>query len=320
RGVADAYTNLDRRFKTHDGFKIGSKVILTSLMSPYGTGINHGGRSVEHLRDVERVFYLLDEKPVPENWAGNIGAKINAAESGFHPTSAEVEDEYFRVVFYKNRNGHLYFKRPDLVRKVNKVLAEYYGEALGSCQVDDSPTFDVTRMAKNFGYFPTPPEVSKRILDDCYLEPGMKVLEPSAGDGALIRALRERCDGLEIHAIELQEQFRDQLRPLAQRVTIGNFLTEDPEPIYDRIVMNPPFDRGMDVAHVQHARKFLKPGGLLIAIMSAGVEFREDRATKQFRDSFNLGRYSGNPFWSLPMGSFESVGTGVATVYVRISV
>ncbi|MGE3646563.1 MAG: DUF4942 domain-containing protein, partial [Beijerinckiaceae bacterium] len=49
RGVAVAFSNLDRRFKTHDGFKIGSKVILTSLMSPYGTGINHGGRSVEHL-------------------------------------------------------------------------------------------------------------------------------------------------------------------------------------------------------------------------------------------------------------------------------
>ena len=31
--------------------------------------------------------------------------------------------------------------------------------------------------------------------------------------------------------------------------------------IYDRILMNPPFEHGQDVDHVEHAFNLLKPGG-----------------------------------------------------------
>ena len=45
---------------------------------------------------------------------------------------------------------------------------------------------------------------------------------------------------------------------------------------FDRVVMNPPFCRGRDLDHVRHALRFVAPGGRLVAIMSAGVAFRED--------------------------------------------
>ena len=53
---------------------------------------------------------------------------------------------------------------------------------------------------------------------------------------------------------------------------------------YDRIVMNPPFERGQDAEHVRRAYSFLKPGGILVAIVSTGPFFRTDNASQAFRE------------------------------------
>ena len=55
------------------------------------------------------------------------------------------------------------------------------------------------------------------------------------------------------------------------KVINRDFLTMKPGdiPQVDKIIMNPPFDRGGDCDHVRHAFQFLKPGGVLVAVMSA---------------------------------------------------
>ncbi len=54
--------------------------------------------------------------------------------------------------------------------------------------------------------------------------------------------------------------------------------------------MNPSFDRERGLDHVMHALKFLIDEGCLIAIMSAGTEFRETIkavAIRALRDRMN---------------------------------
>lgn len=80
--------------------------------------------------------------------------------------------------------------------------------------------------------------------------------------------------------------------------------------------MNPPFDRGRDVDHVTHALKFLKPGGRLVSIMAAGVEYRTDRKTSDFRATVE--RFKGS-IRDLPFGSFAESGTNVNTVIVTMT-
>ncbi len=53
---------------------------------------------------------------------------------------------------------------------------------------------------------------------------------------------------------------------------------------FDRVVMNPPFERQQDIDHVSRAAGMLKPGGRLVSVMSAGVTFRENNKTRWFRD------------------------------------
>ena len=88
--------------------------------------------------------------------------------------------------------------------------------------------------------------------------------------------------GHEVECIEIQAGLADVLKAsgLYAKVICADFLQQQPGPdrVYDRIIMNPPFDRELDVEHVSHALRFLSEDGLLVAIMSAGTEYRSSAA------------------------------------------
>lgn len=170
-------------------------------------------------------------------------------------------------------------------------------------------------VPKDFGFFPTPPSLARRTIERAEIKTGNRILEPSAGDGALLREMPgDTCRT----AIEINPDFADRLR-LHQMAEVHcvDFLKCNGElGMFDRIVMNPPFGKQADIDHVLHAWKFLKPGGRLVSIMSAGVEFRENRKTVSFRD-FLADANHANVITN-PAGSFKPSGTDVSTVTVII--
>jgi hypothetical protein len=156
------------------------------------------------------------------------------------------------------------------------------------------------------------------------LGPGDRVLEPSAGTGALLAAL-ERYDCGEIVAVEINRDLCCGLWNVYAHVQTFclDFLTTGipgghllgPKGLFDRIVMNPPFADQQDIRHVMHAATLLKPGGRLVAIMSAGVAFRDDRLSRAFRA---LLLEHGGAIEYLPEAAFKASGTGVLAVLVTI--
>lgn len=327
RGVANAFAGLDRRFRSHDGFKIGGRVILDRLFSD--GGFLSRGRQYETLRDIERAFSLLDDKEHPDAYAGVAGLLDGIRYN--EPRPVVVESDWVRIRVFQNGNAHLWFKRDDLVRKVNRVLADYYGEAIGEgsdvADVSDmGPGYHVT-PARNFGFFPTPEPAARALFERIPVSlQGLRVLEPSAGKGALAdRAFRA---GAFVQCVEIQPGLCEDLRRAGHNPKEADFLTLEPSRDvighFDGVIMNPPFDRGRDCDHVRHALQFVKPGGFLVAIMSAGTEFRDDARTKAFRamlekECVPASRWGGRGFWEdLPAGSFAEVGTNVNTVTLAV--
>lgn len=163
---------------------------------------------------------------------------------------------------------------------------------------------------KKYGYFPTPPELAMKIIDMAEVEPCMNVLEPSAGQGAIADFMP---DGCQVDCIELLSDNVDVLEKKGYlRLIHGDFLEVEVSPFYDRVVMNPPFEKQQDIDHVRHAWNCLVDGGRLVSIMSAGVLFRENKKTVEFRDF--VGKYG--YFERLPEGIFKESGTGVNTCIV----
>ncbi len=168
-------------------------------------------------------------------------------------------------------------------------------------------------IQQEFGFFPTPAEIAHRAVVAAQIEPGMRVLEPSAGHGAL--AEEARAAGGKVHCFELLIENVVELERRNLSVAAGDFLAQEPERVYDRIVMNPPFAKQADIKHVLHALQFLKPGGRLVAIMSNGSTFRTDRRTTEFNAA--LASF-GASVEKLPDGAFKESGTMVATILVTI--
>lgn len=178
-------------------------------------------------------------------------------------------------------------------------------------------TGEVDVPKDDFDYFPTPPAIVAFLMQAAQIEPDMTVLEPSAGDGRLVRAA-QAC-GATVRAFELNMVMAQKLIDAhgGAWVTHGNFLEAGPAPMFDRVIMNPPFSRQRDIDHVTHALKFLKPGGVLVAVMAAGLTFRTNRKTNVFREL--LDAQAAWELHELPAGSFQESGTGVNTCVVVVT-
>lgn len=322
RGIALMFSNLDRRFRSHSGWKIGSRVILNNAFSDYGSWNYHRDHR-STLQDIERTFLILDGRKPVADYAGIVG-EIDKARSGVGfgtQAQTEVKSEFYTVRIFKNGNMHLWFKRDDLVTLANRMIGEYYGEVVpdGRAPEDDGGLNEPkTAIAKNFGFFPTPDRLADQLIDSASLySPDRKltVLEPSAGTGQL--SGRAAAKGAIVDCVEVQESLARALRSTGQhrRVFVCDFLLLNQSDLYDRVIMNPPFDRERDIDHVMHALKFLKEDGLLVAIMSAHTEFASTRKATAFREHISKlgGRFSDNP-----PGSFSSAGTNVNTVTLRV--
>lgn len=176
-------------------------------------------------------------------------------------------------------------------------------------------TGQVVSKKQEFGYFPTPAPIVAQLIEHARIKPGMSVLEPSAGRGAIAGPIAAL--GAHVDCVELQPENVAALESLpgVNGLLTGDFLNLRPDlASYDRVVMNPPFARQQDIAHVLHAMGFLKPNGLLVAVMATGVMFRAGRA-EEFR---KLVADRGGHFEALPDDSFKESGTGVNTVIAVI--
>jgi predicted RNA methylase len=312
RGIANVFMAMDRRFRSHDAFAIGNRLIIDGALSEYG-GWNCYDRR-DTLRDVERIFRELDEQP-PLSEGQSIASQIASRSRG------RTIGDYFKVDTFKNGNVHLWFTRKDLLAKVNELLLEYYNPVEGDR--GEGPSYEAgplyhTAPAKYFGAFNSSEDVAQRVIGLAEIREGMTVLEPSAGTGMLAKAARAK--GGQVMCIELQPGLAHELRAVHRfpKVEERDFLQCDPAHFasFDRIVMNPPFDRGRDCDHVRHAYQFLRPGGILVAVMSARAEFATDARHKALHDLIaQSDTYHGRWNWrDLPERSFAHAGTNVNTV------
>lgn len=253
--------------------------------------------------------------------------------------TSTLEPDVRDVLAKADIDGNM-LRMPQLDRKlylrVDKVLRALGGRWIRSAQahvfsdVDDVAARVDVAVAdgrfvdpRDFDLFETPPELADRIVDAAGANTrpsGQLILEPSAGRGRLLDALRRsRLPDYEVTAIEL---LPDNVQYLKRNYTVDierdDFLSLNPGNIgrFDMIVMNPPFSKRRDIDHVQHALPFLLPGGTLVSVVSAGVKFRTDRKATDFRAAIE--RLHGT-IEDLPEDAFKASGTSVRTCLVTVT-
>lgn len=196
-------------------------------------------------------------------------------------------------------------------------------------------TGEVTTAA-DLGFFATPEPLAKQLVAMAELKPGMCVLEPSAGEGAIVEVLL--AAGVTVYAIERDARRRRTLLERFVRPTIAaerfvvpypgfgtptfgsngiDFMDYEAEESFDAVVMNPPFLRcgkGDHIDHVYHALECVKPGGVVVSVMPSGITFRKDKRHTTFRERMQ----KFGTIEPLPEGSFKASGTNVNTCVVKV--
>lgn len=323
RGLAEVFADLDPAYKSHSKVKIGVKglpkrVILSSFGSYFGT------YGKDKLRDIINALAAYRGQPLMEQ--AEFGAIEKAHRAGEDAILDGREIEHYRdgkyvpepspnrgltIRKFGNGNAHVFFE-PSTLLDINRALAEFYGEVLPDAEEDDAKPRTGTAVSKDLQFYWSPPEVVERALEFAdawnlrewqYNPPApSRILEPSCGDGRILDAIRRRGHaslGVEYHAGRAAEA-----RAKGHNVLTANFLECPAKPEFDKVVMNPPFYGRHYVKHVQHALKFLKPGGTLVSILPATAHYDHGELTGEWRD--------------LPVGSFSEAGTNVPTGMLKI--
>ncbi|ECH6754753.1 TPA: trans-aconitate 2-methyltransferase [Salmonella enterica] len=154
--------------------------------------------------------------------------------------------------------------------------------------------------------FVTPAPVCHQMTDLAGISDSDRILEPEAGTGVILRAIREVAPQARCDAVELNAALAAHLRAAFPGVNVrcGDFLQYQPESLYSKILMNPPFQHAQDIRHIQHAATLLESGGVLTAICLNGP--RQQKILRPLSDVWE----------PLPRGTFTY--TEVSTVLLRI--
>lgn len=89
----------------------------------WGFILNWGWRR-DQLADLERMLFLLDGKPIPDNRSDVTIRLMDHIRD--NPSKDVYEDEFFSIRYFQKGTAHITFKRCDLTEKMNDIVVKHY--------------------------------------------------------------------------------------------------------------------------------------------------------------------------------------------------
>lgn len=245
----------------------------------------------------------------------------------------KIKEEILNILSNCRIEGSIVYLPPEQLDRntytaVNKCLENIGGKwnrkAKGHVfDYDPSEAFDnlimtgeTEDMKKTFQFFPTPRKIAEIACDMADLSNGQDVFEPSCGRGDLADVIYERAPQ-NLICNELNAEMAKYLDDKPYTVMYDDFLNYSPETVkaFDRIVMNPPFSNQQDVDHVYHAYSLLKPGGILVSVMSVSWQWRTNKKSVAFREWLEENNAE---VVDIESGAFKESGTLIPTTIIKI--
>lgn len=99
RGIINVFKGLSWDYKTNSPCCFGKKIIINNLVTHnrWGFSLNWGWRR-DQLADLERMLFLLDSKPIPDN-RGDISTRL-MEHIRDNPAKETYEDEFFSIRYF----------------------------------------------------------------------------------------------------------------------------------------------------------------------------------------------------------------------------
>lgn len=150
---------------------------------------------------------------------------------------------------------------------------------------------------------------------------GLKFLDPSAGDGAILKALIEIYPKAKFYAFEIENNRRQFLENHSKIEVLGSdFLNTPINQKFDFIAMNPPFrdairgNPNIWMKHIKKAFSLVSRIGVLASIVPETLFISEQKEILYFKNWM----LSFGEAWKLPKDAFKDSGTGIQTSIISL--
>jgi type I restriction-modification system DNA methylase subunit len=171
-------------------------------------------------------------------------------------------------------------------------------------------------LKKEFQFFGTPDEYCDKLVVLADIKPDDSICEPSAGQGAIIKAINKVTDTIP-DCFELMENNRIVLKNSGLKFNLisDDFLKYKGNK-YDKIIANPPFSKNQDIDHIKAMYQSLKNGGRLVSISSDMWYSGTQKKQIEFKNwLFELNAV----IIEIPKGAFKESGTMVGGIIIVIN-
>jgi phospholipid N-methyltransferase len=174
-----------------------------------------------------------------------------------------------------------YLNKEDMDKKTYKEVEEVLGFLGGVSSKGGGWTFsyDVSEILfkiirtgclpekVSHQFYPTKAMLAERVVKLISPQAGDKILEPSAGHGAIAELLPKELTT----CVEVNDLNSAILMKKGLNVITADFLKWEPKQKFNKIAMNPPFAKGEAQRHVKKASELLADNGVLVAILPASL-------------------------------------------------
>jgi len=171
-------------------------------------------------------------------------------------------------------------------------------------------------LKKEFQFFPTPSGIAARLVEYAGVVDTDTILEPSAGQGAIIEQINEYTDVVP-DCYELMDINVTALNHSGLKFNLlgSDFLLSPIDKKYTKIIANPPFNKNQDIEHVLAMYERLAVGGRLVSITSMSWYHGSQKKQVEFKAWLES---KGAQIIQLGAGAFKGSGTMIDSFIVII--
>lgn len=215
----------------------------------------------------------------------------------------------------------------DVAKSLELIGGKWKGGKVAGFIFPHNPTDLLSQIAngekrnlkKEYQFFATPPDLAQYLVELAEVEATDRVLEPSAGQGAIIKAIIGQHPEMMVDCFEIMPINITFLEKLDNAILIGeDFLEFDESKVpilFDKIIANPPFSKNQDIDHIIKMYDVLKPGGRLVSVASKHWQLSSNKKETAFREWVEqIGEVH-----SIERGRFKESGTMIETCIIVIN-
>jgi hypothetical protein len=211
----------------------------------------------------------------------------------------------------------------EVAKSLELIGGKWKGGNIFGFQFQSDPTellFEIANgekrnLKKEFQFFATPDDLADYLVELADIKWNNTILEPSAGQGAIIKAIERETSDMIIDYCELMDINRIFLNKIKHAHFIGeDFLKIPKGNMWNKIIANPPFRS--DVIHIRKMYECLKSGGRIVSIASKHWQLSKNKTETEFREWLDE---VGAEIIDVEPGKFKESGTMVGSVIIIIN-